>query len=96
MCIAFCADACWLKANQSVCTHEMSLVCFVTKKGVHSDYPCNHRLPDPFVRDDPEKRKNHYSFVDSCLVSTVFRHEWSIQKEHFKNHVGTFDGAPHA
>ena len=24
ICKAFCSDACWLKANQSVCTHEMS------------------------------------------------------------------------
>ena len=32
---AFCSDACWLKANQSVCTHEMSFVCFVTEKGCH-------------------------------------------------------------
>ena len=29
ICIAFCADACSLKANQSVCTHEMSMVWFV-------------------------------------------------------------------
>ena len=35
VCIAFRADACWVKANQSVCTHEMSLVCFLTKKGAH-------------------------------------------------------------
>ena len=35
ICIVFCADACWLKANQSVGTDEMSLVCFVTKKGAH-------------------------------------------------------------
>ena len=25
----------WLKANQSVCTHEMSFVCGVTEKGLH-------------------------------------------------------------
>ena len=25
ICIAFCADACWLKANRSVCTHEISI-----------------------------------------------------------------------
>ena len=25
----------WLKANQSVCTHEMSSVCLVTEKGFH-------------------------------------------------------------
>ena len=35
VCTAFCSDACWLKANQSVCTHEMSLVCLVTEKGSH-------------------------------------------------------------
>ena len=35
ICVAFCADACWLKANQSVYTHEMSFVCVVTKKGAH-------------------------------------------------------------
>ena len=33
ICVACCSDAFWLKANQSVCTHEMSLVCCVTKKG---------------------------------------------------------------
>ena len=57
ICMAFRSDACWLKANQSVCTHEMSFVCFVTEKGSHRDYPCNHRLPDPFVRDDPREGK---------------------------------------
>ena len=36
----------WLKAKQSVCTHEMLLVCFVTENGAHLDYPCNHHLPD--------------------------------------------------
>ena len=35
ICVAFCADACWLKANQSVFTHEMSFVCFVMEKGFH-------------------------------------------------------------
>ena len=35
ICMAFCSDACWLKANQTVCTHEMSFVCFVTKQRVH-------------------------------------------------------------
>ena len=35
ICTAFCVDACWLKANQSVCTHEMSFVCCVTEKGFH-------------------------------------------------------------
>ena len=25
-------------------SREMSLVCFVTKKGAHLDYPCNHHL----------------------------------------------------
>ena len=33
-----------------------------------------------------EKRKNHYSFVGSCLVSTVSRHVRSTQKEQFHNH----------
>ena len=33
ICIAFCGDGCWLKASQSVCTHEVSLACFVTRKG---------------------------------------------------------------
>ena len=33
ICEAFRADVCWHKAKQSVCTREMSLVCFVTKKG---------------------------------------------------------------
>ena len=32
--VACCSDAFWLKAKKSVCTHEMSLVCCVTKKGV--------------------------------------------------------------
>ena len=35
ICIALCSDACWFEANQSVCTHEMSFVCFVTEKGFH-------------------------------------------------------------
>ena len=72
ICTALCADACWLKGNQAVCTHEMSMVCVVTKRRAHGDYPCNQHLPDFFVSDEPEKRKNHYSFADSCLVSTVF------------------------
>ena len=33
--ITSCADACGLKANQSVCTREVSFVCIVTKKGAH-------------------------------------------------------------
>ena len=63
----------WLKANQSVCTHEMSLVCSVTKMGAH----CHH-LPDPFC----PKRKFLYSFVGSCQVSTVLRHVRCTQKEY--------------
>ena len=34
-----------------------------------------------FVRDNPEKRKNHCSFVGSCPVSTASRHVWFTQKE---------------
>ena len=33
-----------------------------------------------------EKRNNHYSFVGSCQVSTVFRHVRSPLKEHINNH----------
>ena len=31
-----------------------------------------------------DKRKNQYSFVGSCLVSTVFRHVRSTQKEQYQ------------
>ena len=34
MCLALCSDACWLKANQSVCTHEMSLCVLCDGTGI--------------------------------------------------------------
>ena len=72
----------WLKAIQSVCTLEMSFVCFVTEKGVHWDYPWNHHLPNPFVTDDPKRRERiNTVFVESCPVSTVSLHVRSTQKE---------------
>ena len=43
--------------------------------------------PDLLVRDDPREKKNHFSFVGSCLVSTVSRHVRSTQKEHIHNHM---------
>ena len=33
-----------------------------------------------------EKRKNHYSFVGSCLVPSVFRHVRSTLKERINSH----------
>ena len=59
-----------LKANKSVHT-VISFMCFVTKKGVRWDYPCSHHLPD-LLSVTIQEGKNHYSFVGSCLVSTVF------------------------
>ena len=71
-------------------TSQFALVSFSfvhsDEKGAHWDYPCNYHLPDFFVSDDPEKRKNHYSFVGSCPVSAVFRHVPSTQKEHINIH----------
>ena len=71
ICIARCSDACWLNANQSVCTHEMSFVCIVTKEGSHRDYSCNHHLPDPFVGDDPREEKESLQFCG--FLSSVYR-----------------------
>ena len=48
----------------------MSFVCFVTEKGSHWDYPCNHHLPDPFVRDDPREEKESLHFCG--LLSSVY------------------------
>ena len=45
--------------------------------------PCKHPLPGFLVSDDPETRKNHYSFVGFCPVSAVFRHVRSTQKEQY-------------
>ena len=47
-CFAFCANVCWFKANQSVCTREMSLVCFLTKnkRELIETILVNHHLPD--------------------------------------------------
>ena len=35
VCVMCDVTTCGFKANQSVCTHEMSFVCFVTEKGFH-------------------------------------------------------------
>ena len=86
ICVALCADACWHLANQSVCTREISFVCIVTEKGVHPDHPCNHHPPDLLSVTIQEKRKNHYSFVGARLLSIVFRHERSTQKERVNSH----------
>ena len=69
ICIAFCSDACWVKASQSVCTHEMSFVYSVTEKGFHRDDPCNHHLLDFLVRDDPREEKESLQFCGflSCV-----------------------------
>ena len=77
----------WLKANQSVCTHEMSLVCLVTEEDsietifvviISSLLPCQGR----------SKRRERIItvFAVFCLVFTVSRHVRSSQKEHVNNH----------
>ena len=78
MCIAFCADAC-LAQGHPVSLHSWDVICvFCDEKGVHWGYPCNHHLPDPFVRVIQEKRKNQCSFCEflscvSCIPSrTVY------------------------
>ena len=87
MCITLCSDNVWLKANQSVCTHEMSSVCLVTEKGLHWDYPCcHHIILTSLSQTIEERRKNHTVFVGSCLVSTVSHHVRSTQKERIHIH----------
>ena len=58
------------------------------EKGIHSDYPCYHHLAD-LLSVSIQKRKNHYMFVGSCLVSTVFSsrtvYTESTQKEQHNN-----------
>ena len=73
ICKALCSDSCWLKANQSVSTHEMSVVCFVTEKRSHWDYPWNHHLPDLLSETIQEKRKNHHNlwYLVWCLLYPV-------------------------
>ena len=77
----------WLKANQSICTSWEFVGVHQDEKGsslrlsllLSSSWP-------PCQRRSKKKRQNHYSFVGSCLVSSVFRHVRSTQKEQFNNH----------
>ena len=85
ICTAFCSDACWLKANQSLSTREMSFVCFLTENFIETILVIIIFL-NLLSETIQEKRKNHSSFVGSCLVSTVSRHVRYPQKEHINNH----------
>ena len=61
MCVAFCSDNC-LAYGQSVCTHEVSFVCFVTNLVIIIFLTLlSERIQ--------EKRKIVTVFVGSCLVS---------------------------
>ena len=62
----------WLWTDQWVCTlGELFYISPVTKKEIHWVHPFDHHLTD-LLSVSIQKLKNHYSFVGSCLVSTVF------------------------
>ena len=55
------------------------------EKGLHRVYPCCHHLSVLFFRDDPREKEFLTVVVGSSLVSTVFRHVRSTQKEQFND-----------
>ena len=66
----------WLKANRSVCTHEVSLVCLVTKKELtETVLPIIIFLTLLSVTIQ-EKRKKHYRFVG--LLYIIIRVLWVL------------------
>ena len=83
--MAFCADACWPKA-----TSQFALMrCHLCALGRKRDFIETILLIIIFLtllsETIQENRKNHHSFVGSCLVSTVSRHVRSTQKEHIND-----------
>ena len=74
----------WLKANQSVCTSwEFGVHCDAKRDLIETILVVIISLTS--LSETIQKKKNHCSFVGSCLVSTVFRHVWSTQKEQLNN-----------
>ena len=49
----------------------LAFMCVEMREEVRCDHPCYHHLAD-VLSVSILKRKNHYNFLVSCLVSTVF------------------------
>ena len=55
-------------------------MCFVTEKEV----PCNHHLPDPFVRDDP-RGKESLQFLWVLVYCLLYLVTYGLHRNHSIN-----------